>query len=138
MYFKYFNNKIFKKINKKINMKNILFVLFFSYIIAFPNLRRNNSTEVKDKRQQQIDKLYECLNELSTPSFKTIINENKGQKFTNILRDHRVSLTKKDKNAIRECRKQILVDTKSDTNYDINIHSKVNLKRNKNIKNKYL
>ena len=119
-------------------MKNILFILFFSYIISFPNLRRNNINELKDKRKQQIDKLYECLNKLSTESFKSIINENKGQKFTNILRDHRVSLTKKDKNAIRECRKQILVDTKSDINYDTNIHNKVNLKRNKNIKKKYL
>ena len=119
-------------------MKIILFILFFSYIISFPYLRRNNSTELKDKQNQQIDKLYKCLNELNTESFKSIINQNKGEKFMHILRDHRVYITKKDKNAIRECRKHILVDTKFNTNYDTNIHNKFNLKRNINIKKKFL
>ena len=108
-------------------MRVILFILFFSLILCFPTQDR------KDKLKEQKEKVFECLNELATESFARIINENKDQKLSNILKKHRVSLTKQDKDAIKECRKRIILEAKDDINKstDSLTERKVNLKRTK-------
>ena len=111
-------------------MKAVIYILFFSFILRSSVSVKLTAKERKEKKNDQINKLYECINELGTDDFKHLINENKGLKFSNILRDHRVSLTKQDKNAVKECRKRILLDSKNN-NYDSNINNKVNLKRTK-------
>ena len=111
-------------------MKAIISILLFSYIISSSISDILTPKERKEKKKEQIDHLYECLNEKGTDFFKQLINENKGIKFSTILKDHRVSLTRQDKNAVKECRKKILLDSKN-YNYDSNINNKVNLKRAK-------
>ena len=110
-------------------MKAVLFILFFSFILS--NITSDSiNVNKKEKKKKQIDKFFECLNKLGSDSFKHIINEKKDEKFANILKDHRVSLTQQDKNAIKECRKQILIDSKNNNNnYDSEINNKVKLKR---------
>ena len=112
-------------------IKAVLFLLFASFAISFPSSSIINIEEIKEKRKEQFDKLFQCLNDLATEYFKQIINENKSQKFLSFLRENGVSLSKQDKDAIKECRKQIFFDSKYNNNYDSNINNKVNLKRNK-------
>ena len=89
-----------------------LYLIVCSYILCSPNSNEFNTPEGKKKRKEQIENLYKCLNELATDNFKQIVNENKGTKFGEILKSHRVSLTKQDKDAIKECRKKIYLDSK--------------------------
>ena len=112
-------------------MKFLLFVIYISFITSFQNSTEINLKNLKEKRKNQIEKFYHCLNNLGSESFKKLIKENKGLKFSNMLKEHRVSLTKTEKNAIKECRKQILLDSKLNNNEDDYINNKVNLKRNK-------
>ena len=114
-----------------------LILILINLALSFRNSSSINFENLKEKRKQLLDKLFECLNDLGTETLKKIIDENKERKIIDILKNHRVSLSDKDKNAIRECRKQILLDTKNNINYDNFINNKVNLKRNKIIvKNK--
>ena len=118
-------------------MKAVLFIILIHLVLPFPNSNNINIENLKEKRKQLFDKFFKCLNDLGTETLKKIIDENKERKIIDILKNHRVSLSDKDKNAIRECRKQILLDTKNNINYDNYINNKVNLKRNKIIvKNK--
>ena len=118
-------------------MKVVLFIILIYLSLPFPNSTSINIENSKEKRKQLFDKFFDCLNNLRTESFKKIIDEYKERKIIDILKNHRVSLSDKDKKAIRECRKQILLDTKNNINYDNFINNKVNLKRNKIIvKNK--
>ena len=111
-------------------MKAVLFILFFSLILSSTISDIINVNNKNTKRKKQIDKFYDCLNKLGTDSFKHVINEKKGEKFAHILKYHSVSLSKKDKHAIKECRKQILIDSKNNyNNYDSEINNRVKLKR---------
>ena len=112
-------------------MNAVLFLLFAYFVISFPTSSKINIEEINEKRKEQFNKLFECLNDLITESFKHAIKENKDQKFLSILKDNGESLSEQDKNAIKECRKQILLDSKYNNNYDSIINNKVNLKRNK-------
>ena len=89
-----------------------LYLIICSYIFCSPNSNEFNTLEANKKRKEQIENLYKCLNELATDNFKQIVNENKGKKFGEILKSHKVSLTKQDKDAIKECRKKIYLNSK--------------------------
>ena len=118
-------------------MKVVLFIILVYLALSVPNKSSINIENLKEKRKQLFDKLFECLNDLGTESLKKIINEPKDQKFFDILKNHKASLSNQDKIAIKECRKQILLDSKNNINYDNFINNKVNLKRSKIIvKNK--
>ena len=117
-------------------MKVVLYIILIYFALSLPNSSSINIENLKEKRKQLFDKLFECLNDLGTESFKKIINENKDQKILDILKNHKVSLTNQDKNTIKECRKQILLDSKNNNlNYDNFINNKVNLKKSKLIVN---
>ena len=117
-------------------MKQVANIILF-YLFVFISSETLDSTivEIKEKNKELIEKLYECLNKLTSDSFRRIINENKGKKFGDIIKDHRVALTRQDKEAIKECRKKILLDSK-DNKKDLRINNKVNLKRIKAYKKK--
>ena len=118
-------------------MKVVLILILINLALSFVNSSSINIENLKEKRKQLLDKLFECLNDLGTESFKKIINENKEIKILDILKNHKITLSNQDKNAIKECRKQILLDFKNNINYDNFINNKVNLKRSKIIvKNK--
>ena len=108
-------------------MKVILYLVLVSLILCSPNSNNYNTKEQIKKRQEQKEKLFECLNEYGSEKFVKLINENENVKLGDILRKHRVSITRQDKEAIKECRRQILLNS---TNIP---EKKVYLKRTKTI-----
>ena len=108
-------------------MKDILCLVLISLILCSPNSKNYNTEEQIKKRQEQKEKLLECLNEYGSENFVKLINKNENVKLGDILRKHRVSITSQDKEAIKECRRQILL------NSTVSREKKVYLKRTKTI-----
>ena len=95
-----------------------------------PNSKNYNTAEQLRKRQEQKEQLFECLNEYGSENFIKLINENENVKLGDILKKHRVSVTRQDKEAIKECRRQILLSAKIRSEKS---EKKVYLKRTKTI-----
>ena len=109
-------------------MKKVtLCLVIISFIFCSPISKNYNTKEQIKKRQEQKEKLLECLNEYGSENFVKLINGNENVKLGDILRKHRVSVTRQDKEAIKECRRQILLNS---TNIP---EKKVYLKRTKTI-----
>ena len=100
-------------------MKTILFFLILIVFAVCP-LSREKIEELRKKRREKDKKIEECLLKSETVSedLKKRIKEKKDEDLIRILhpRDH--ELDKNDKEAVRNCRREVFIQERSEMNRD--------------------
>ena len=100
-------------------MKTILLFLILLVFVGCPP-SKEKIEEMKIKRKERDKKIEECLlkSEIASEDLKKKIKEKKDEDLIRILYPHGHELDKSDKDAIRDCRREVFRQEHSQMNRD--------------------